>query len=79
MIVRIRDSISFLNYSGLLKVMCTGSCSLKFGGEYYKRFGLMRNAVPIEIALGRYERVPNTSVQHTGAINKNTGRNGVEE
>lgn len=33
----------------------------------------MRNAVPIEIALGNYERLPNTSLQHTGAMIKTQG------
>jgi hypothetical protein len=51
-----------------------GVVSLKFGGEHYKkRFGLMRNTVPIEIALGNYERLPNTSLQHTGAMIKTQG------
>jgi len=52
-----------------------GVVSLKFIGEHYKkRFGLMRNAVPIEIALGKYERLPNTSLQHTGAMIKTQGK-----
>jgi hypothetical protein len=52
-----------------------GVVSLKFKGELYKkRFGLMRNAVPIEIALGKYERLPNTSLQHTGAMIKTQGK-----
>lgn len=49
--------------------------SLKFGGEYYKkRFGLMRQSLPIELALGNYARVPSKSSQHTGNVIKSQGR-----
>lgn len=49
--------------------------SLKFGGEYYKkRFGLMRQSLPIELALGNYARVPSNNSHHTGNLIKSQGR-----
>ncbi len=52
-----------------------GAVALKFNGEpYKKRFDLIRGIVPIEIALGSFERVPSLSTQHTGNITKTAGR-----
>lgn len=52
-----------------------GVVSLKFGGEFYKkRFGLMRQNTPIELALGSYTRVPNTGAAYTGNLLKNQGQ-----
>lgn len=51
-----------------------GVVSLKYQSELYKkRFGLMRNTIPIEIALGSYKRVPTINAQHTGTMIKTQG------
>jgi hypothetical protein len=51
-----------------------GALALKFGGDLYqKRFNLLRGSVPIEIALGEYERMPNEATRHTGRIVKEAG------
>lgn len=48
--------------------------SLRFQSQYYKkRFGLMRESIPIEISLGSYKRVPTLNSQHTGSLIKNQG------
>lgn len=52
-----------------------GTVALKFNGEMYrKRFALLQETVPIEIALGEYERIPNDAEQHTGKIIKEAGQ-----
>ncbi len=52
-----------------------GAVALKFQGDYYKkRFNLLRTSIPIEIALGQFERVPNLNTQHTGYIIKTSGK-----
>ncbi len=52
-----------------------GAVALKFNTESYKkRFNLIRETVPIEIALGDFERVPNLNTQHTGNILKTAGQ-----
>jgi hypothetical protein len=61
-----------------------GAVALKYQGELYKkRFGLLRSAVPPEITLGFYERVPNVIPEHTGTILKASGefywKNSVED
>lgn len=51
-----------------------GVVGLKFQGDIYKkRFGLLRESVPMAIALGEYERRPNESTLHTGSIVKEAG------
>lgn len=51
-----------------------GAVALKYQGELYKkRFDLIRESVPVEIALGPYERVNKLTPQHTGNIVKSTG------
>lgn len=48
--------------------------ALKFQGDFYKkRFNLMRGSVPMEIALGQFERVPNEKPEHSGSISKQEG------
>ena len=52
-----------------------GAIGLKFNTEVYKkRFDLIRKTVPIEIALGDFERVPKLNAQHTGKILKTAGK-----
>lgn len=52
-----------------------GAVALKFNGESYKkRFDLLRGSVPIEIALGGYERRPSSSALHAGQIVKEAGQ-----
>ncbi len=51
-----------------------GVISLKFGGGIYKkRFGLMRQSTPMELALGNYTRVPNNDASNTGSLLKSQG------
>ena len=52
-----------------------GVTGVKFQGEiYHKRFDLLRESIPIEVALGLYERIPVASSQHTGTITKRDGQ-----
>jgi hypothetical protein len=52
-----------------------GAVGLKFSGELYKkRFNLLRKTVPVEIALGIFERVPKLTHEHTGNIVKTAGQ-----
>jgi hypothetical protein len=61
-------------YKSPESVVYPGIISLKFGGEFYKkRFGLLRNSMPIESALGRYVRVPATTPDHSGNLIKKAG------
>jgi len=51
-----------------------GAVALKYQGEFYKkRFNLLRETAPMEIALGEFERVPNLNAQHTGELLKTAG------
>jgi hypothetical protein len=52
-----------------------GAVALKYQGDLYKkRFNLIRESVPMEIALGLFERVPNDASDHTGNIVKTAGK-----
>lgn len=52
-----------------------GAVALRFQSEFYqKRFDLLRDAAPIEIALGPHERVPNETTEHTGNLIKAAGQ-----
>jgi hypothetical protein len=52
-----------------------GSIGIKFQGDIYKkRFELLRGSVPIEIANGLFQRVPNENAQHTGNLVKKEGK-----
>lgn len=52
-----------------------GVTALKFQGELYKkRFNSIRNSLPIEIALGDYERASTSSPLHEGEMVKEAGQ-----
>jgi hypothetical protein len=52
-----------------------GVVALKFQGEIYKkRFNILREIAPIEIALGIFQRKPTENPLHTGTIIKDTGQ-----
>ncbi len=51
-----------------------GVVSLIFQGDIYKkRFNILRQTAPVEIALGNYTRVPYESMLHSGNIIKEAG------
>ena len=61
-------------YRTLEGELTPGIVALKFQGELYvKRFGLLRESVPIEIATGNYTRSPEESTLHTGNLIKEGG------